>query len=162
MYAQTRHTLGARVVEALQQRLLQAPFRLFRTTQVRLSRGAVLLAIPTTFMNRSGETVETVVRKFRVPLDRLLIVHDDKDLAFGQLKLQRGRSAAGHRGVESIIAALNSREFWRLRIGLGASPSRTPTEVFVLEPFASDEERRLTATVIPQAVQTILATVGIR
>lgn len=155
-YEHTRHNVGVRVVEALRERLEQAPFRRSNAVHARISRGTALLAIPETFMNNSGEAVQALVRHFRIPLDRLLIVHDDKDLAFGKLKLQRGRSAAGHRGVDSIIGALNSKAFWRLRIGIGSPPPGMETDTFVLEPFSKEEERKLTVTVIPKAAQTIL------
>lgn len=154
-YEHTRHNVGARVVEALRDTLAQPPFRAARTLSARVSRGpAAILAIPTTFMNASGEAVAALVRKFRVPLDHLLIVHDDKDLAFGERKLQRGRGAAGHRGVESIMTALDSNDFWRLRVGVGA-PGEIPTDAFVLQPFTADEARTLESHVIPSALEQI-------
>lgn len=150
-YARTRHNLGARVAETLREFLGQPAFRRHRDLHARVSRGAGLLAIPTTFMNASGRAVRSLVRRSTVPLDRLLVIHDDKDLAFGTLKLQRGRSSAGHRGVQSVIDALGSNTFWRLRIGIGAPPAGTATDEFVLQPFTETEERALSKTVIPTA-----------
>lgn len=106
-------------------------------------------------MNESGQAVRLLLKKYRIPLDRLLIVHDDKDLAFGTMKLQKGRSAAGHRGVQSVIDALGSREFWRLRVGVGSPPPGKPTDEYVLRPFAENEEETITSEIIPRAVRTL-------
>ncbi len=154
-YAHTRHNTGARVVEALRTALKQKAFRKESALASRISEGAGILAVPTTFMNASGEAVAALMRKFRTPIEQLLIVHDDKDLAFGQLKLQRGRSAAGHHGVDSIIGALNSKAFWRLRIGVGAPPRDMSTDIFVLEPFSANEETALQERIIPDAVSLV-------
>lgn len=158
-YAHTRHNLGARIVEALRAALKQPLFRLSPALHARVSRGAHLLAVPTTFMNASGRAVALLVRQSRIPLDRVLIVHDDKDLAFGQWKLQKGRSAAGHHGVQSIIDELGTPTFWRLRIGLGAPPSGSETAAFVLAPFRPDEKQTLANTLLPQACTAVQALV---
>lgn len=160
-YANTRHNLGARVVETLKGELTQPAFRTAQTLRARVSRGATILAIPTTFMNDSGRAVRAMVKKFSVPLDRLLVIHDDKDLAFGQLKLQNGRSAAGHNGVQSIMDTLGSQDFWRLRVGVGAPPPRIATDAYVLEAFSPDEERDLANAVLPSAVRAARRAIGI-
>lgn len=159
-YATARHNLGARIVEALRAERRWPAFRTQRALRVRVSRGDQILAIPTTFMNESGTAVAALVRHVRVPLERLLVVHDDKDLAFGELKLQRGRSSAGHRGIQSVIDELGTSDFWRLRIGIGAPPHDTETEVYVLEPFTPEEQAPLTADVFPHALRTIEERVG--
>lgn len=154
-YAHTRHNLGARIVEALRAALKQPLFRLWPALHARVSRGARLLAVPTTFMNDSGRAVALLVRQSRIPLDRVLIVHDDKDLAFGQWKLQKGRSAAGHRGVQSIIDALGTAACWRLRVGIGAPPSGVPTDAYVLHTFSTTEEQALTEHTLPATRELI-------
>lgn len=159
-YTHTRHNLGARIVEALCAERRWPAFRTQRALRVRVSRGDQILAIPTTFMNESGAAVAALVRHVRVPLDRLLVVHDDKDLAFGSIKLQRGRSSAGHRGIQSVIDALGTSDFWRLRIGIGAPPHDTETDVHVLEPFTPEEHALLTADVFPRALRTLKEHVG--
>lgn len=156
-YARTRHSLGARVVETLRQELGQPALRTQKSFEARVSFGSVILALPTTFMNASGMAVASLVQKYRIPLDRLLIVHDDKDLAFGTVRLQRNRSAAGHRGVQSVIDALGSKAFWRLRVGIGAPPDGVETDTFVLQPFAKDEEQTLADTVIPEALARLVS-----
>ncbi len=161
-YARTRHTLGARVVEALRASLGQPAFRMARSHHARVSRGAAVLAIPTTFMNDSGRAVRALARNERVPLERLLIVHDDKDLAFGRIKLQKGRSAAGHRGVQSVSDTLGSQAYWRLRIGIGAPARGTPTDAYVLQPFSAEEEHALETTGIPAACDALRRHVAAR
>jgi len=156
-YALTRHNLGARVLLELRACLRSEPFRASRALCSKTSQGSHLLAIPTKYMNDSGQAVSALLKNQRFPLHRLLVVHDDKDLVFGTIRLQKGRSSAGHRGVESIIDSLGSNQFWRLRIGVGAPPKETPTDAYVLETFTRDEERELTFDVIPRSVEHLQA-----
>lgn len=152
-YARTRHNLGERVVTALADTLGQTTFRVSKNLHMRVSKGTQLLAIPTTFMNESGRAVAALMKKERIPLDHLLVVHDDKDLAFGKMKLQKGRSSAGHRGVQSVIEELGSNALWRLRLGIGTPPKGTPTDAYVLKNFAKEEELKLASDVVPRAVE---------
>ncbi len=77
-------------------------------------------------MNESGGFVKKIVKKNNVKPEELLIIHDDSDIKMGEYKLSFGRSSAGHRGVQSIIDSLKTKNFWRLRIGIGHGPTRTP------------------------------------
>lgn len=154
-YSRTRHNLGARVVRALREPLRYPAFRLSRDLLAWVSKGTHVLAIPTTFMNESGRATQLLLKKHRIPLDHLLLVHDDKDLAFGQLKLQRARNAAGHRGVQSVIDSLGTNDFYRLRAGIGAPPAGLETEDYVLQPFTSVEEPYLTEHLLPRVFQSI-------
>ena len=79
----------------------------------------VIYAKPLTFMNSSGEAVRKLIDYYKIPLDNLLIIHDDLDLPLGGYRLQKGRGAAGHKGVQSVIDCMDSQDFWRLRIGIG-------------------------------------------
>lgn len=155
-YTYTRHNSGARVVETMREHLGQAAFRHTKALQARVSKGKIILAIPETFMNTSGDAVSALVRHFHTPIECLLLVHDDKDLAFGRLKLERGRGAAGHHGVDSVIGALNSKAFWRLRIGVGTPPPNMSTDMFVLEPFSPEEESALISRIVPNAVSLLV------
>lgn len=154
-YEPTRHNLGARVVAALREKVHLPAFRRIEKLHARVSQRDAVLAIPTTSMNNSGRAVAALLKKYRLTHDRLLVVHDDKDLAFGKFKLQQGRSSAGHRGVQSIIAALQANAFWRLRIGVGSPPASLSTDAFVLETFMPEEERQLADTIIPDALQVL-------
>jgi PTH1 family peptidyl-tRNA hydrolase len=103
----------------------------------------VVLVKPTSFMNVSGGPVSGVVRFFRVPLDRLLVIHDDLDLDFGQLRLKQGGGEGGHNGLRSISQSLGSRDYARLRVGIGRPPGRQDPADFVLRDFSSSERAEL-------------------
>lgn len=161
-YAHTRHNLGGRVVETFRKALGLPPFRAHGDLPARVIKSNfITLAIPATLMNESGQTVAALVKRFSTPPDRLLLVHDDKDLAFGQIRLQSGRGPAGHRGVQSVMDAIGNREFWRLRIGIGNPPPGVDTDTYVLTPFSPDEEEALGANVIPSACTALRAHLGI-
>ena len=122
-YARTRHNAGFLLVERLaaQWKMEWAQERKFNA---RMARGEavgrrVLLCQPQTFMNLSGEAVGAVMDFYRLPLGQLLVVVDDADLPFGGIRLRPGGSSGGHHGLESIEQHLSSREFGRLRIGIG-------------------------------------------
>lgn len=99
----------------------------------------VILARPNTFMNESGQAVGPLVDYFGLPLDRLLVVHDDIDLPFLKLRVQEGGGSGGNNGVASIIRALSDESFWRLKCGLGRPPGRQDPAAFVLKRFAKHE-----------------------
>ena len=79
----------------------------------------VVLARPQTYMNRSGQSVSLLINKFNIDLDNLLVIHDDLDLPLGKIRIRRGGSSAGHKGIGSIITELGCRDFARIRIGVG-------------------------------------------
>ncbi len=90
-----------------------------RTGSGRLDDIEIMVARPHTFMNQSGQAVSRLVKKYKVKLDDLLIVHDDLDLPLGKIRIRPGGSSAGHKGIESIIQELGSEDFPRLRVGIG-------------------------------------------
>lgn len=90
-------------------------------------------------MNGSGKEIKSLTTDYRLMTNDLLVVHDDMDLPLGKFKLQFGKSAAGHKGVQSIIDALGTKDFWRLRIGIGNPPAGVTAEEFVLSPLSKQE-----------------------
>lgn len=126
-YNRTRHNVGSELVERL---AAEAGVEHERTRgQTRESEGEleglpVVFAVPTTYMNESGRPIARLVRKQGVSPDRLVVVQDELDLPPGQVRLKAGGGTAGHNGLESIQAALRSRDFLRLRIGVGKPPSK--------------------------------------
>jgi PTH1 family peptidyl-tRNA hydrolase len=102
----------------------------------------IILAKPLTFMNESGRTVSAILNFYKGESTTLIVVHDDIDLAFGTFKMQQNISSAGHHGVESIIAAMGSQDFWRLRLGI-KKDVKTETTKFVLNNFSLFERPRL-------------------
>lgn len=96
---------------------------------------------PDTFMNESGSAVARMLRVRGAKPSALLVVHDDADLSLGAYRLQFGRGAAGHHGVESVIASLGTKEFWRLRIGVrSVRLKNAKADAFVLRPMSREDE----------------------
>lgn len=144
-YHGTRHNVGAEVVQCLAERLrvrLAGDGRV-RTARARAGDAAVLLAVPETYMNVSGEAVRALLRARRRRPTDLLVVHDDLDLPVGRLRLRPGNGPGGHNGVLSIIETLGTRAFARLRIGIGRPPAGMDPAEFVLERFAPGERVRI-------------------
>lgn len=147
-YERTRHNLGAEVVEVVAARagarFKKAP-RFIRAdvAETRAGETRVVLAIPRTFMNESGQAVAPLVRYYSTFPDRLLVVHDDIDLPFAKLRVQSDRSAGGNNGVSSVIGSLGTQDFWRLKCGVGRPPGRQDPADFVLRPFSKKEREEI-------------------
>jgi len=121
----------------------------------------VILAKPQTYMNRSGQSVSRLVKKFNINPDDLIIIHDDLDLPLGTIRIRRSGGSGGHKGIDSIISYLESQDFPRLRIGIGrpatslAEISENDIIAFVLSDF-TPEEKQVIIQVIPRASEAIL------
>jgi len=140
-FALTRHNIGFRVVKAFtHQNNLPRWQRRSKSKYIRLDD--LLLLLPQAFMNLSGVPVAHVVREFHVRPEDILVVHDDVDIAFGEIRFKENGSSAGHKGLISIISQLKENGFARLRFGIGKIPGM-PTEEYVLEPFLPEEEEKL-------------------
>jgi PTH1 family peptidyl-tRNA hydrolase len=144
-YERTRHNVGFMVIDALARALpgnghvRRFDAELFERT---IDGGRLILLKPQTYMNASGNAVAAAVRWYRVPLDHLLVVYDDLDLPFGQLRLRPSGSSGGHNGMKSIIDRLGRDEFPRLRIGIGRGQTSGAIG-YVLSRFNTTEERQL-------------------
>ena len=99
-----------------------------------------ILARSNTFMNESGQAVAPLLDYFGMPLDRLLIVHDDIDMPFVKMRIQEGGGSGGNNGVGSVIRSLGEEDFWRLKCGVGRPPGRQEPAAFVLKRFAKSEQ----------------------
>jgi PTH1 family peptidyl-tRNA hydrolase len=141
-YRQTPHNLGFLTVERLSE---DAGIRVTRPEEDALvGTGEIggrqaLLAKPLSFVNRSGGPVKRLLRRYRLAPQRLLVVYDELDLAWGRLRLKQKGSAAGHNGMQSIIDALGTSEFPRLRIGIHPGHPVSNGARYVLRPFTRDE-----------------------
>lgn len=146
-YAPTRHNVGQWFLDALAARnggRFHAEHK-FHGLLCRLSLAGRELRLlkPTTFMNHSGQSVAAVVRYFGIPSERILIAHDELDLPVGTLRLKQGGGHAGHNGLRDIIAALGTRDFWRLRIGIDHPQDRARVVGYVLGRASKDDEERI-------------------
>jgi len=101
--------------------------------------GRLILAKPQTYMNYSGRSVGPLMRYYKIPLEQLLVIHDDLDLPFGSLRLRPFGGTGGQKGMESIVKQLGTREFPRLRVGIGRPPGRMDPADYVLHDFDPQE-----------------------
>ncbi|SDX81316.1 peptidyl-tRNA hydrolase, PTH1 family [Allochromatium warmingii] len=146
-YEATRHNVGFWWVDAIahaQQVSFRAEAKFFgELARVRLAGQEVRLLKPATYMNRSGQAVVAVARYFSIPPERILIAHDELDLPVGVTRIKQGGGHAGHNGLRDSIAALGSRDFWRLRIGIAHPGDRALVTNYVLGRPARDDESRI-------------------
>jgi len=146
-YARTRHNAGFLVVDRLAG-LWRAEWKRERKFEAMMTRavdvrGDVLLCKPETFMNASGDSVGALTAFYQVPANRCLVVVDDADLPFGQIRMRPGGSSGGHHGLESIEAHLGTREFPRLRVGIGRRDGAREITGHVLGKFSQPEAEML-------------------
>lgn len=141
-YEATRHNVGFAVADVLARRH-HASWRSTRqraqVAECRTGAGTLVLAKPQTYMNLSGESVKALLRHHGIAPDRLLVVHDELDLPLAVVRLKLGGGTAGHNGLRSISQICATKDFARIRIGIGRPPGRMPGADFVLKPFRSDE-----------------------
>ena len=171
-YAGNRHNVGAMVVEELARRTgsaLRTHKARAHAAQVRLGTGpgglpgpAAVLAIPSGFMNESGGPVSALLRFFSVPPERLVVVHDELDLDAGTVRLKRGGGEGGHNGLRSVSSSLGTKDYHRVRVGIGRPPGRMDPADFVLRDFSPAERREL-PFLIDDAADAVeqLVTVGL-
>jgi peptidyl-tRNA hydrolase, PTH1 family len=142
-YARTRHNLGFMVADLLAARL-GSKFKAHRRSGAevvtgRLAGHSVVLAKPRCYMNESGRQVGPLAKFYSVPPADIIVVHDDLDLEFGRIRLKIGGGEGGHNGLRSLVAALGTKDFQRVRIGIGRPPGRKDPAAFVLENFTAAE-----------------------
>lgn len=161
-YASTRHNIGARVVERLAERLderfRKARFLPLRVAEAKANGERLWLVRPMTFMNVSGPPVTSFARRHRIEPDRIVVCQDEIDLAFGSLRLKRGGSTAGHRGLDSLSGALRTKDFYRVRLGVGRPPGRKEAADHVLDTFTR-RERDDVELLIESAADAVLTLV---
>ena len=141
----TRHNIGREIAEAFARSADAADFRLEKkwnaqVTETRINKEKMAILLPETMMNKSGSAVAAATRFFKIKQKNIFVIHDDADIALGSAKLSFAKNSAGHKGVESVIRALKTKEFWRLRIGI-AGKRNIPAERLVLKKFTPDEQR---------------------
>lgn len=143
-YEGTRHNVGAEVVERLLERLGEspgkAPSRISgQIAQIGVGDDRTLFLLPYTFMNQSGRAVRATLDYYKVPPEDLLVIHDDIDLPFGRLRLQVAGGSGGHNGIRSLESALATKDFSRLKVGIGRPPGSQDPATYVLNTFSKSE-----------------------
>ena len=152
-YAGNRHNVGAMVVDELASRSgskLSAHKARAAAATVRIGMlpggapgPAAVVAVPSSYMNESGGPVKALMSFFSVEVDRLLVVHDELDIPAGDVRLKKGGGEGGHNGLRSISSALGTKDYLRVRVGIGRPPGRMDAADFVLRDFGTAERKEL-------------------
>lgn len=143
-YDLTRHNVGYEVVDAFLARsgesLRRGPSRIrAQVATLGAGDGRTVVLVPTTYMNESGRSVRAALDYFKLSAQDMLVVHDDIDLPFGRLRLQVGGGSGGHNGIRSLESAVGTRDFSRLKLGVGRPPGSKDPADYVLERFSKAE-----------------------
>ncbi|MGW5241812.1 aminoacyl-tRNA hydrolase [Monashia sp. NPDC004114] len=154
-YAGNRHNVGAMAVEELAARDAtgvagsRASFKAHKArarvaeVRLRVPGPKVVLAIPSTYMNLSGGPVAGLMKYFDVPVDRLVVVHDELDIEAGAVRLKKGGGEGGHNGLRSVSQSIGTKDYLRVRVGIGRPPGRQDPADFVLKDFGKTERENL-------------------
>ena len=161
-YESTRHNVGFRILDEIAANFSSASWRTIFNTKI--SKGEirdkkVILAKPQTFMNESGRAVKKLATSYKLEITRIWVIHDDIDILLGKIKISVGKSSAGHKGIQSIINELQTKNFIRFRIGIKpqkteSKEQRIETEKFVLKKFTK-EETKIVKDVIKKTVGAV-------
>jgi peptidyl-tRNA hydrolase, PTH1 family len=153
-YAKTRHNIGFMVADILADRM-SSNFKVHKRSGAEVATGhlggrSVVLAKPRVFMNESGRQVGPLANFYSVPPADVIIVHDELDIDFGRIRLKLGGGEGGHNGLRSVASVLGTKNFQRVRIGIGRPPGRKDPAAYVLENFSAAERTEL-PTICEQA-----------
>ncbi|GEO94613.1 aminoacyl-tRNA hydrolase [Kocuria turfanensis] len=147
-YARTRHNVGQMVLDELASRLgggFKAHKARAQVLETRLRPGGprLVLAKPMTYMNTSGGPVAGLAKFYDIAPERIVAVHDEIDIPFAALKLKIGGGEGGHNGLRDMSKALSTKDYHRVRVGVGRPPGRMDAASYVLKPFSSTEAKEL-------------------
>ena len=152
-YEKTRHNVGFMVLDCLKNELEKYGIKSWELSKkfnaeicgCTINNEKVVLVKPMTFMNQSGQAVQLIAHFYKLAPQDIIVVHDDKDLNLGQLKIQTDRGHAGHNGVKSIIDSIKSQNFYRIRIGIASTNENKMKDIakFVLHKFSLFEKKKL-------------------
>lgn len=161
-YAQTRHNLGAMVVVKLAERAgaaLKSHKSGCLVAEADVGGERVVLARPTSYMNESGRPVGHLARWFKVTPERVIVVHDELDIPFEEVRVKFGGGTAGHNGLRSLASHLGTKDFPRVRVGIGRPRTRDGAVGHVLDSFSAAERKALPEVVesAADAVETVVA-----
>lgn len=149
-YAGNRHNVGFMVADVLAGRI-GARFSRHKRASAEVAEGRLgygggprlVLAKPTTYMNLSGQAVSGLARFYKLPPQRIIAVHDDLDLAYGTLRAKQGGGEGGHNGLRSMTSSLSTKDYYRVRFGIGRPPGRRDPADWVLSDFSAAERKDL-------------------
>jgi PTH1 family peptidyl-tRNA hydrolase len=162
-YAGNRHNAGYMVADVLAARagvrLRRDRLRRAQVSTAELDGIPVIVAKPMTYMNVSGGPAARLRSYYKIPPARIVVIHDELDIPFGRIRLKLGGGDNGHNGLRSVTAALGTRDYYRVRVGIGRPPGRTDAADFVLHDFSPTERVHLAAVLdrSAAAVEALLA-----
>jgi len=160
-YERTRHNIGFIAVDKLSITwkidLSRVRYKSL-TGEGKFNGNKIILVKPLTFMNRSGNAVRSFMNFYKITPERMLVIHDDLDLPFGSLRLRSNGGSAGQRGMASIISAIGTDSFARLRLGIGRPPGRMDAADYVLQKFNNKDQEDLdfVMSAVVGAVETLI------
>lgn len=162
-FEKTKHNFGFLVLDEffkknknfynLSQFILTKEFNCL-ISEGKIEKKKIILAKPQTFMNDSGKAVRLLIANFKLKTENLLVIHDDLDIPLGKIKIVKNRGSAGHKGVQSIIDKLGTKNFVRFRIGIQSKKKEKKTENFVLQRF-NKKEKKIVKEVIKKTIEAI-------
>ena len=145
-YKDTRHNIGFMLIDQVAVRLNARGMKLQAkaiVTSALYEERKIILAKPQTYMNLSGQSVQGLLNFYKIPIENLLVAHDDLDIPFGTIRIRPGGGPGGQRGMASTIDHLGTKEFPRLRLGIGRPPGRMDPKDYVLQMFSKDDMKLL-------------------
>jgi len=158
-YKDTRHNIGFMLIDRLALRLNAQGIKVQAkaiVTNALYQDKKLILAKPQTYMNLSGQSAQGLLHFYKIPIENLIIAHDDLDLPFGTIRVRPGGGAGGQRGMASAIERLGTKDFPRLRLGIGRPPGRMDAAAYVLQAF-SKEDQTLLPNILDSAADAVLA-----
>ena len=168
-YEKTRHNVGFIVLEELHKQLLSFGINDWELSKkfnayicgCSINGEKIILAKPMTFMNKSGEAVQNIGHYYKMHQKDIIVVHDDKDIMLGEIKIQVNRGPAGHNGIKSIIEFIGTQDFTRVRIGIASENKNKMKDIpkFVLNKFGILEKKKLQAN-INEAIEKIMGIIS--
>ena len=152
-YAKTRHNVGFMIIDALRESLPEYGINKWELSNkfnaevcgCTINNDKIVLVKPMTFMNDSGQAVQLIMHFYKMTAEDLIVIHDDKDILLGEIKIQTDRGHAGHNGVRSIIEHIGSQNFTRVRVGIASENKKKMEDVskFVLKKFGLLERKKV-------------------
>lgn len=158
-YKDNRHNVGFMLIDRLSVRLNARLSRMQAKAlvgNVNYEGNKIILAKPQTYMNLSGQSIQGLAHFYKVPLENMIVAHDDLDLPFGTIRIRPGGGPGGQKGVASTIERLGTQDFRRLRIGIGRPPGRMDPAAYVLQDFALTDQTLL-SEILDHAANAALA-----
>lgn len=154
-YNNTRHNIGFEAIDQLQEnwktiynfsKWKLSPKFNGELSEGKIAKTKIIMVKPTTYMNNSGIAIKKIIEFNKIPYGDIFVIHDDFDLPFGKIKKSYGRGSAGHKGAESIITALGTKNFTRIRVGINPANKKLPPkslDSFVLAKFTENEKKEI-------------------